>query len=86
MIAISLTVMVCAVTFVAAAAGPANVRSCEIYNEERPMADLGRCLFQPSRDELGREAVARAGRQLEPDADVETTCRMMTSGSGVPTG
>jgi hypothetical protein len=86
MIAISLTVIVCAATIAVAADGAQNVRSCEVYNEDRPMADLGQCLFEPLRDNLGLEALKNAGRQLQPDESIETSCKMMTSGSGIPTG
>ncbi len=86
MIAISLTVMVCGLTVAAAAGDAESVRSCEVYNEARPMADLQRCLFQSLRDDLGREALKSAGRQLQPEEWVEITCRMITSGSGVPAG
>ena len=51
----------------------------------RPMADLEPCMYHDLRDQLGREALERAGRQLQPEELVETTCRMMTGG-GIPTG
>jgi hypothetical protein len=86
MIEISLTVIVCALTVVAAAGLPENARSCEVYTETRPMVDLRSCLYRPLRDQLGREAVERTGRDLGPEETVETTCRLMTSGSGIPTG
>ena len=85
MVAIALTVIVCAVTVEAAAGGPETVRSCEVYNETRPMADLEPCQHRSTRDLLGREALKRAGRQLEPLESVDTTCRMMLGG-GLPTG
>jgi hypothetical protein len=84
MIGISLTVIVCAITAVTAAGGEQSVRSCEVYNEARPMADLEPCQYRYLRDELGRAALKRAGRRLAPDESLETTCRMMTSGSGIP--
>jgi hypothetical protein len=65
MIGISLTVIVCAVTAVIAAGGRETVRSCEVYNEARPITDLEPCRYRFLRDQLGR---------------------MMTSGSGIPTG
>jgi hypothetical protein len=86
MIGISLTVIVCAVAVVAAAGGQNNARSCEVYNETRPITDLEPCRYRFLRDQLGREALARAGRQLQPQESVDTTCRMTTGGSGVPTG
>jgi hypothetical protein len=85
MIGISLTVIVCAMTAVAASDGQENIRSCEVYNEARPMTDLEPCLYRHLRDGLGLEALRHAGRQLQPKESVETTCRMMTSG-GLPAG
>ena len=85
MIGISLTVIVCAVTVEIASGGQESVRSCEVYNESRPMADLEPCMYRSMRDQLGREALERAGRQLQPEELVETTCRMMIGG-GIPTG
>ncbi len=83
MVGISLTVIVCAVALAGAADGLENVRSCEIYHEARPIADLRPCLYQPSRHLLGLEALARAGRQLLPEELVETSCKMMIGG-GLP--
>ena len=85
MIGIALTAMVCAITVVAAADGQENVRSCELYNEARPIADLEPCLYRELRDGLGRQVLERAGRQLQPEEWVETTCRMMMGG-GLPAG
>ena len=86
MIGISLTVIVCAVTMEIASGGQENVRACEVYNEARPMADLEPCMYRDLRDQLGLEALARAGRQLQPKELFETTCRMTTSGGGIPAG
>ena len=86
MMGISLTVIVCALTVAAVAGGEENGRSCEVYNEARPMADFEPCQYPDLRDQLGREALKNAGRQLQPEESIETTCRIMTSGSGVPTG
>jgi hypothetical protein len=83
MVGISLTVIVCAVALADAADGLETVRACEVYNEARPITDLRPCLFQPSRDRLGLEALERAGRQLLPEESVETSCKMMTGG-GLP--
>jgi hypothetical protein len=85
MMGISLTVIVCAVTLVAAPSDQENgqVSVCQLYSEVRPIADLRSCLYPPLRDSLGREALERAGRKLEPDESVETTCRMMTGGVAV---
>jgi hypothetical protein len=86
MIGISLTVIVCAVSAVVAANGPRTVRSCEVYNEARPLSAFEPCRYPPLRDQLGRELLAHVGRRLRPTEWMDTTCRMMTSGSGIPTG
>ena len=82
---ISLTVIVCAVTLVAAPSDQENgqVSVCQLYSEARPIADLRSCLYPPLRDRLGREALERAGRKLKPDESVETTCRIMMGGGTV---
>jgi hypothetical protein len=82
---ISLTVIVCAGTLVAAPSDQENgqVSVCELYSEVRPIADLRSCLYPPLRHRLGREALERAGRKLEPGESVETTCRMVAGGGAV---
>ena len=85
MIGISLTVIVCAVTVAAAADGTQSARSCEVYNEARPISDLGPCLHEDQRYQLALDALKRAGRTLAPKESIGTTCRMMTSGVA-PTG
>jgi hypothetical protein len=85
MIAISFTVIVCAVTAAAAADGTQAARSCEVYNEARPMSDLGHCLHEDQRYQLALDVLKRAGRTLAPKESVDTSCRMMTGG-GSPTG
>jgi hypothetical protein len=85
MMGISVTVIVCAGTLVAAPSDQENgqVSVCQLYSEVRPIADLRSCLYAPLRDRLGRETLGRAGRKLEPDESVETTCRMITGGGAV---
>jgi hypothetical protein len=88
MMGISLTAIVCSASVLTASVDEEaiQVSSCQIYIETRPMADLRSCLFPTARHKLGLEALERAGRQLEPDESVDSTCRRITGGGGVAAG
>lgn len=84
---LALTVVVCSNTVLTASAvEDVGVQTCQVFTELRPISDLRSCLFATTREELGRQALARADYRLKPGQTVETTCRRITGGSGNAAG